>query len=103
MSINKENKNSSHILNASSNLVGFSFILFTTIRAIGLSKDTLLDEIAALEILLFCISSLFSFMSMRTNSEQRANFYENVADFIFFIGLGILCIVAILLTLTVIK
>ena len=64
---NNENK-SPHILNASSNLVGFSFLLVTTIQVIGLPKTTLIDEVAAIETLLFCVSSLFSFMSMRTTS-----------------------------------
>ena len=102
MSTNENNK-APHILNASSNLVGFSFVLFTAVKAFGLSGATLIDDIAAIEVVLFCMSSLFSFMSLRTVSVQKSNFYENVADIIFFIGLGILSLAAIFIMLTIIK
>ena len=105
MSTNSENNSgkSPHILNASSNLVGFSFILLTAIKVIGPQKTTLVDDIAAVEILLFCVSSLFSFMSMRTASEYKAYLYESIADYIFFAGLSILSLAAVLLAFVLIK
>ncbi len=104
MSTNNDNNNNSpHILNASSNLVGFSFIVLTTVRVLGLPNITIIDKIATAEILLFCVSSLFSFMSMRAASERRSNLYENVADYIFFSGLIILSLAAVLLSLALIK
>ena len=86
-----------HILNASSSLVGFSFVLLSTIRLLGVGKSSFLDEIAGLEILLFCISSLFSFLSLRQESEAKALFYEGVADYVFLTGLGVLLVAAVML------
>lgn len=84
------NNKSPHILNASSNLVGFSFIVLTTIQALHGTAATIIDEIAALEILIFIASSFFSFLSIRENLEKKSYFYENIADVIFFVGLTLL-------------
>ena len=81
----------------------FIRIMSLSVGIVGLPKTTLIDEVAAIETLLFCVSSLFSFMSMRTTSEHKSYFYENIADYIFFVGLGILSITSILLTLFLIK
>jgi len=97
------NNNSPHILNASSNLVGFSFLVLTTVKVLGLPNITVIDQIAAAEIFLFCVSSLLSFVSMRTSSERRSNFYEYIADYIFFIGLIILSLTAALISFAIIK
>jgi hypothetical protein len=94
---------SPHILNASSNLVGFSFLLLTAVKTFGLQRATLIDDVAAVEVLLFSVSSLLSFMSMRATSAHQSYFYENIADIIFFIGLSILSLGAILVVFTVIK
>jgi hypothetical protein len=83
-------RKSPHILNASTNLVGFSFIVLTTIQALHVSGVTIIDEIAASEVLLFSASSFFSFLSIRTHKDKRSHIYENIADAIFFIGLLLL-------------
>jgi hypothetical protein len=95
---NDTNK-SPHILNASSNLIGFSFVLFSTLQILNLGKETLIDEIAVVEMLLFSVSSLFSFMSMRISSEHKSYLYEKVADYIFFAGLITIFLSAVALLL----
>jgi hypothetical protein len=101
MSTNNGNGDSKshHILNASSNLIGFSFVLFSTVRILNLGKETLIDEIAVLEMILFSISSLLSFMSMRSASEYKSYLYEKIADYIFFSGLGTIFLSSIALLL----
>jgi len=85
------------ILDASSNLVGFSFILVGTIQVLGLKSTTFIDEVAAIEVVLFSLSSLFAFMSLRARTDKRSIFFEDVAAVIFFAGLSILSISSIFL------
>lgn len=99
----KDNKKSSHILNASSNLVGFSFIVLTTIQALHIAEMTLIDEIAALGVFLFSASSFFSFLSIRKDTGKKNSLYENIADIIFFIGLLLLLIAAVFIVFSIIK
>jgi hypothetical protein len=89
-----DNNKSPHILNASSNFVGFSFLVLSAVQALRVSGVTILDEIAALEILIFSTSSFLSFLSMRANTERKSYLYENAADFIFFSGLLLLLFTA---------
>jgi hypothetical protein len=99
----KDNKKSPHILGASSNLVGFSFIILTTIQVLHIGQLTLIDEIAAIGILLFSASCFFSFLSIRTKKETKSLFYENIADLIFFTGLLLLLIAAFFIVFSIIK
>ncbi len=103
MAIEENNNKAPHILNASSNLVGFSFLLLSAVKLFGLSYPTFVDDIAAVEVLLFSVSSLFSFLSMRSRQTSKSLFYESLADVIFFAGLTILCFAAVLFAFSVIK
>jgi hypothetical protein len=98
----KESK-SSHILNASSNLVGFSFLVFTTIQVFNIAGITIIDEVAALGVFLFSASSLFSFLSIRADIEKRSMLYENIADVIFFTGLLLILIASVFIAFSIIK
>ena len=59
-----------------------------------LGNESLIDELVAMAIMLFFISSFFSYVSMRSNS--RVELYEKIADNIFLIGLFLLSIGAIM-------
>jgi hypothetical protein len=91
---------STHILNASSNLVGFSFVILTSIKILKLDATTSIDDIATFAIMVFIISSFFSFLSIRTHQEKHAETYETIADYIFLGGLLLLFVASILLTVT---
>jgi hypothetical protein len=90
---NKKNI-SKHILPTSSNLLGLCFVILSFIKIMKLGNETLIDELVAIAIILFFISSFFSYVSMRSNS--RVELYEKIADNIFLIGLFILSIGAIM-------
>lgn len=92
---------SPHILSASSNLVGFSFIVLTTVQALHVSSTTILDEVASVEILLFSASCLLSFLSIRSSSENRSRLYEDIADATFFVGLAMLFAAAAIILFSV--
>jgi hypothetical protein len=91
---------SSHILNASSNLVGFSFVILTSIKILKLDTTTSIDDIATFSIIVFIISCFFSFLSIRSREVKRAETYETIADYIFLGGLLLLFSASILLTAT---
>jgi hypothetical protein len=90
---NKKNI-SKHILPTSSNLLGLCFVILSFIKIMKLGNESLIDELVAMAIMLFFISSFFSYVSMRSNS--RVELYEKIADNIFLIGLFLLSIGAIM-------
>lgn len=92
-----ERKNiSRHILPTSANLLGLCFVLLSFIKFWARGKfETIVDELVGVAIILFLISSVFSYVSMRTRS--KAEFYEKVADTIFLIGLLFLTIISVTL------
>ncbi len=85
---------SSHILNASSNLLGFCFVVLTSVKLLGFSDATYLDEITAVALICFMTSCILSFMSLRRNHDF--DIYERIADILFLTGLFILFISTLL-------
>ena len=87
-----------HIMNASTNLVGFSFIVLTSLKAFYVGHIWFIDETTVLAVTGFILSTLLSFLSMRSKNEKLAERYEIIADYVFFASLLIMLIVCILLT-----
>ena len=94
---------SPHILNTSSNLLGICFIVLTSIKLLKLQEATLVDEFTSAAMILFMISCILSFLSMRTKSIHRSERYENMADICFLTGLISLFGTTMLIMLNVIK
>jgi succinate-acetate transporter protein len=92
-------KKSPHILNASSNLLGFSLIIITSLKITKMSQHTNLDEFAGLAGILFACSCFFSFLAIRTESEKRETKFETIADYLFLIAL--FCVVLAVIIVTV--
>jgi hypothetical protein len=86
---------SPHILNTSANLLGICFIVLTSFKVLGKSDESVIDEITLAALILFMSSCLFSFLSIRSNSERSLK-YEKIADIIFLSGLSVLFITTIL-------
>ncbi|MEP6582613.1 MAG: hypothetical protein ABJA90_00040 [Ginsengibacter sp.] len=99
-----ENRNdkSPHILNTSSNLLGFCFIVLTSLRVLNLNGKTIIDEFTSVAMVMFMISSVLSFLSMR-NKKSNSDRFEKVADVIFLSGLFLLFVTTMLITLDIIK
>ena len=93
---------SSHILNASSNLLGICFIVLTSLKLLNQSDKTIIDEIAILAIILFMASCIFSFLSLRSD-EKRSRWMEKMADIIFLAGLTVLFVTTLLFSFNVIR
>jgi len=99
----EQNAKSSHILNASSNLLGICFIVLTSLKKIlNLSEKTVIDEITVVAIILFMISCMLSFLSIRRKNEKSIR-YENIADFFFLGGISLLFVTTMLFNFNIIK
>lgn len=90
---------SPHIMNASTNLVGFTFIVLTSIKAFHLGQSAFIDEMVAISVMGFMLSTLFSFLSIRSHKKDPSRNYETIADYIFFASLLMMFAVCILLTI----
>jgi hypothetical protein len=93
---------SAHILSASSNLMGICFVVLSSLKLLGKSNGTIIDEIAVVAIVLFMMSCCCSFLSVRSNS-KKANRFENLADVIFMGGLTLLFITTLLFAFNIIR
>jgi hypothetical protein len=90
-------KTSQHILSTSANLLGFCLFILTSLHLSDINESNIIDEMTAIVALLLTISSGFSFVSIRTAHDQRAEKLERIADFFFLISLvGIFGIVTFL-------
>ena len=77
--------NQPHILNASSNLLGISFILIAGLKLTNQAGATLADEVNAFAALAFLGACVLSYLSIR--AEERGPRYEVWADYFFLAGL----------------
>ena len=96
-----DNNKSPHILNSSSNLLGFCFIVLTSLHILNRSEQTIIDEIVAFASLLFMTCSILSFLSIRSKNAKRSEWYENIADYIFLIGLFVLFSVIVVIVFNI--
>ncbi len=94
MSTNK----SSHILNTSSNLLGFCLVVLTSIKISKFAQATIIDEITGVTAIFLVVSCILSFLSIRSENEKRANKLERIADIIFIIGLSCIALTVILVS-----
>ncbi len=100
---NKESKgNSPHILNTSANLLGLCFIVLTSRTMLHLSATSFIDILTALAIIIFMLSCLLSFLSMRSTTVRGIRF-ERIADTVFLVGLFLLFSITMLITFDIIK
>lgn len=96
----KQEKKSPHILGTSANLMGFCFVVLTSVKIANLQESTFIDEGASLAILLFMASCLLSFLALREKNAERL---ERMADLLFLGGLIVLLVITFLITANIIS
>jgi hypothetical protein len=57
-----------HILNASTNLLGICFVIITGLKLTGSNDKSWADEIAWVAAICFLLSTLLSYLTLRTES-----------------------------------
>ncbi|MDA3615040.1 hypothetical protein [Polluticaenibacter yanchengensis] len=96
----KNTKTSSHILNTSTNLLGFCLFVITALHVSDKHEGTLVDEFASVIALMLALSSLLSFFSLRNQSNTRVSErLENIADVLFIISLIAIVVLIIIILL----
>jgi predicted membrane channel-forming protein YqfA (hemolysin III family) len=88
------NKTSQHILGTSTNLLGFCLFIITSLHLTNRTENNLIDEFTAIIAFLLTISSICSFISIKTQNDKRELAFERIADYLFILALiGILAII----------
>ena len=95
-----ENPKSSHILNASSNLLGLCFVVLTSLKLLNISHRTIIDELTGCAIVLFMGSCFLSFLSIR--GSRNSHRFETIADYMFLTGIILLFVTTLLFSFNVI-
>jgi predicted membrane channel-forming protein YqfA (hemolysin III family) len=92
------NKTSQHILGTSANLLGFCLFIITSLHLTNKTENSLIDEFTSIIALILTVSSVFSFISIRTEDERKEYRFEKIADYLFIISLiGIFAIIAFII------
>ena len=60
--MSEPNQKSAHILNTSATLFGLCFVVLTSLKALKIDKDTLMDECTTCSMFLFMTSCFLSFL-----------------------------------------
>ena len=87
-----------HILNAASNLLGITLIIIAGLNVSGKASGTLADEIAWAAAVLFSLSCILSYLTLRTDDHTEQ--IEGWADRIFLFGLLSLLAAVLVLALS---
>jgi hypothetical protein len=90
---NGRNQISHHILPTAANLLGLCFVILSFIKVMKLGAETVIDEMVAVAIVVFLVASIFSYASIR--SETNMDRFEKIADIVFIAGLGLLTATAL--------
>jgi heme O synthase-like polyprenyltransferase len=93
-----ENK-SAHILATASNLLGFSFLVLTSMKSLRLSQTTIIDNVVAVLIVILAFSCMFSFSSIRAKSPEVSKRHESIADYMFIVSLILIAFISVLAAL----
>lgn len=96
------NTKSQHILNTSSNLLGFCLIVLTSLKISKLSEVSRIDELTGIACILLISSCLFSFLSIRTSKEKLTVRYESLADYIFIVALVLVFVITFMVAFSII-
>jgi uncharacterized membrane protein SirB2 len=89
---------SPHILNTSSNLLGFCLIVLTSIKISKTGSATIIDDITGMAAILLVISCILSFLSMRSKEDLRSEKMESAADIVFLVALIFIALTIILVS-----
>lgn len=99
--VNEKKNISRHILPTSANLLGICFLILSFIKFWARGKiETFIDELLGIAVILFLVSSVLSYTSMR--SKKKSEFFEKIADIIFLVGLLFLSLISVTLVFEVI-
>lgn len=92
-------KTAPHILNASTNLLGFCLVILTSLKIAKFPHHTFLDVCTVGAIFSLSVSCTLSFLAMKTKNFKTSDKLESIADILFFLAL--LCIIISVLIVSI--
>ena len=91
------NKTSQHILNTSANLLGFCLFVITALHLSDNREASLIDEFTAIIAIFLAVSSILSFISLRSENVKLERRLETIADYLFMVALiGIIFVILVI-------
>lgn len=93
------NNTSQHILATSANLLGFCLFVITSLHIANFAENHIIDELTSVVAVMLTISSVLSFLSIRTVNHKRERLLETIADYFFFASLLGILVIILLITL----
>lgn len=97
------NNTSPHILNTSANLLGFCLFVITSLHITNQTEARIIDELTSIVAVLLTISSICSFISIRTANPAVEKNMEDIADYLFLIALVGILVTILLITFDFVK
>lgn len=94
---------SPHILNTSTNLLGFCLIILTSIKVARFTEATLIDDFTGVAAVLLMASCLLSFLSMRSNKTETSVRLETIADYTFLVALACISITIVFVSFNLLR
>lgn len=96
------NNKSEHILNTSSNLLGFCLVVLTSLKISKYSAESIIDELTGVGTVFLIASSIFSFLSIRSTEENRSIRHEKIAENIFIVALIFVFLITFMIAFSII-
>jgi ABC-type xylose transport system permease subunit len=85
------------LIKEAANLLGFCLCIITSLHITDKTENSIVDEVTAIIALLLVVSTVFSFIAIRTENKKREFEFERVADYIFLTSLfGVFVIILFL-------
>ncbi len=100
MSIQPDNNLTRHILPTAATMVGVCMTVISIVKITKISKGQTIDEILAIDSIIFLASAFFSYLSIRHSESPRH--YESWADTTFMWGLVLMAFSTLALSFEII-
>jgi len=97
------NRNSHHILNTASNLLGFCLVVLTSLKISKFDQLTKIDEFTGIACIFLITSCIFSFLSIRAIKDKFIITYESIADKFFLVALLLIFIITFMIAFSIVS
>lgn len=91
-----DNKTSENVLASATALLGFCFVVITSIHLTNRAENSIVDELTSVVSVLLIFACIGSFVAIRSNDRSTSLGWGKVADYLFILSLlGILGIIVL--------
>lgn len=98
----QESDISMHVFSVSATLVGVCLTVIGILNAMGKGKSVI-DEMTAVNALIFLASCILSYYAMKTGDNKRRFLLESRVDFLFIFGLLLMFLICVFIAFDFIK